>query len=589
MCGCFVEILFTETVSVTEKKGWPTIRLKMLFCTLALRKGAFPSSPRRLFSTAKRLPSAIYRERIECGEVQDDPAQQEILHHMDQLFTSVVEFEPQAKTWAPSQKSEPTEEGWFSSLKNTFALGTESGSTAPEKPTIVPAPRGLYIHGGPGSGKTFLMDLFHEALPFEGSRRLHFHEFMMEVHRILHDLQRRNVTGKEMMDQCVYNLRSKAWILCFDEFQVTDVADAMVMRRLFSSLFENGLVMVATSNREPDELYKDGMQRDLFVPFIEELKVKSRVINIQSNVDYRLLTALRGTSSSTNGNDSTDNSLFIHVKDNKSIKQIARFERLWDDLSKGDVVNDLSLRVQGRTVPIPAAGRHADVGRFTFDELCTEALGSADYYAIAATFHTVFIEDLPRLSLSQGHVNRVRRLITLIDTFYDQGVVTVISSQVPMEEILDTTGGAQIQETDILGTSNYVPKNVDEIFAFARTLSRLQEMQTAEYLERASKYRQNQVSAFRFYSQLERSSKISDGDIRQVFDRYDANDDGTLDIDKDLVEFLQEIQLFTAGHRHVPDDLLHETIKILDPRGSGKVSWESFLAFVRERGLTGIR
>ena len=565
-------------------------RLLFVPSNLAYQPQAVTIVFQRFFSQqqALRKPSQIYNERVEAGLISEDPAQRETLKHLDRLFEAVIAYEPTAQQWVQKKRSPPKESkpaastGWFSSF---FGGKKAEPEKKEEEKEIValekPAPRGLYIHGGPGSGKTFLMDIFHGALPFKETRRMHFHEFMMEVHRTLHDLQKRKITGSEMMDACVASLRKRAWILCFDEFQVTDIADAMVMRRLFTSLFENG------------------MQRESFVPFIHELKVKCRVINMQSSVDYRFLAAVNASRSSAEqageGSSSPEdnNSLYIvHDQKGLNVKPLARYERIWDELTKGDMVTDLALRVQGRTVPIPMAGRHADVCRFTFEDLCGQALGAADYYAIAETFHTVFLENVPRLKLSAGEVNRVRRLITLIDTLYDQGVVLVVSAYVPVDEILDTSAGQAIQETDILGSSAYVPKNVDEVFAFARTVSRLNEMQTNQYLEKVNKKRKNRVSAFRFFSQfsLERSRDLlSDGDAQQIFDRYDTNGDGVLDTKTELPILLEEIQLFTAGHRHVSDEAVKEALQDLDPHGTGKVSWDHFIKMIRNKGLLVVR
>jgi len=559
-----------------------------------------------------KLPSTVYRELVEQGGIQSDPAQLSTLTYIDALFRQLMAYQPEAERWngvlrtRAEDASAAGSGGWLSSLFGG-AKPAPPGAVSASRP--LSQPRGLYLHGGPGSGKTFLMDMLHDALPVAEKRRMHFHEFMLDVHRTMHDMQRRGIQGQEMMDKCVVALRNKAWILFFDEFQVTDIADAMVMRRLFESLIRDaGLVMVATSNREPDELYKNGLQRDLFLPFIEELKLACRVVNMQSAVDYRLVASehfassedelaavVRGAAASADGApppaDAHALGVYI-VSDPANVKGEARFERLWEKLSKDDCVNDLVLRVQGRTLKVPLAGRHSDVARFAFQDLCGQPLGAVDYYCLAATFHTVFVDGLPRLSLRE--VNQLRRFITMIDTFYDQGVILVCKAHVPVERIMDADSFRDASApTDVIGSSSYVPQTFDEVFAFARTASRLREMQTPAYLQRLAvqKRDQRRQSAVRFFSQfsLEReSSGVPEGDARCIFDRFDTNGDDVLDSDE-LAVLLGDLTMYTSGHRHVSEEALAAAKRELDPAGRGTIAWDDFKAYVGAHGLSLVR
>eukprot|EP00515_Schizochytrium_aggregatum_P008763 CAMPEP_0202078582 /NCGR_PEP_ID=MMETSP0964-20121228/6018_1 /ASSEMBLY_ACC=CAM_ASM_000500 /TAXON_ID=4773 /ORGANISM="Schizochytrium aggregatum, Strain ATCC28209" /LENGTH=454 /DNA_ID=CAMNT_0048645895 /DNA_START=6 /DNA_END=1370 /DNA_ORIENTATION=+ len=451
------------------------------------------------------------------------------------------------------------------------------------------------------------MELFHEVLPIEGKRRVHFHEFMLQVHRMLHSMQQRGLKSDAMIDSCVEALYNEGWVLCFDEFQVTDIADAMVIRRLFESLLARGTVVVITSNRAPDELYKNGIQRDLFLPFIDDIKEQFDVVNLQSDVDYRMMSMTK-SAQATNPEDSV-----YFVSGSTGVGQAAKYERLWDQLSKKAVVRNSTLRVQGRTIAVPQAARNDDVARFSFDDLCGRPRGAADYYAIASTFHTVFVDDVPQLQLSS--LNPMRRFITMIDTFYDAKTKVVIHARAPMNDLLDKAGvdddrrsadaaDAGVDEDDAayVGSSS----NIDEIFAFDRTLSRLHEMNRADYLTQASK-RADRLgpSPVRFLSQLKGHGKnggsaddvasvslenqaMTAQDIQMLWERYDRNGDGKID-DRELRSMLSEITLFQAGHRHVPEEVFAATRDALRRLGAPDdhtIQWESFRVYFERFGLT---
>lgn len=548
-----------------------------------------------------------YARLVADGSIQDDAAQRAACAHLDRLHADVLEFdatrEAAVAQWrlsrdaakAASAAEAASAAGWLGSVGNLFGdkdkdkdkKGESAGAVA------VRAPRGLYLHGGPGSGKTFSMHVFYEALDVAGKRRVHFHEFMLMVHRMLHRLQQRGLRSEAMLEACVDVIYEEGWMLCFDEFQVTDIADAMIIRRLFDALLARGMVVVITSNRAPDDLYKNGIQRDLFVPFIEELKTQFDVVNVQSETDYRMLELEQDPKARSS---SAGASMFFvrptgSGRGGSGLGEAVKFERLFDKLCKGEVMRDLSLSVNGRSVRVPEAGRTTDVARFSFADLCDQPIGAADYYAIASAFHTVFVDDVPQLRLSR--INQIRRFITLIDTLYDQRVVLVMRGAVPLEQLLDRGAVtseddavlADIQDVDIIGDATYVPSrsNVDEVFAFDRTMSRLHEMQRPAYLSHNRERSAAGPSPVRFFAQFEHES-MSSSDVRAVFDRYDADGNGVID-KTELRKMLEDITLFTAGHKHVPEEVLAATWEALAP-GKKDIERAEFQAYFAKYGFT---
>ncbi|MBV9331637.1 MAG: AFG1 family ATPase [Alphaproteobacteria bacterium] len=304
-----------------------------------------------------------------------------------------------------------------------------------------PPPRGLYLWGDVGRGKSLLMDMFFDAARLRAKRRVHFNAFMTEIHTAIH--QARQKGADDPIPPVADAVARNAGLLCFDEFQVVDVADAMILGRLFTRLFERGSVLVATSNVAPDRLYEGGLNRQLFLPFIALLKEKLDVLELEGAVDYRL-------------DRLGDVALYLSPL---SREADAGMDAAWARLTREARPQPAFLTVFGRRLRIPRAAR--GVARFTFAELCEAPLAAPDYLAIAQNFHTVMIDRVPMLSPSMR--NAARRFVLLIDTLYDEGVKLVCSAAAEPARLYPEGDGAD---------------------AFRRTASRLAEMQSSEYLRR---------------------------------------------------------------------------------------------------------
>ncbi len=361
-------------------------------------------------------PLARYRRRVAAGGLKADPCQELAAEKLESLAHALADYRPAEGTG-----------GW----RERLGLARRPD----------PAPQGLYIFGAVGRGKSMLMDLFFAAAPVERKRRVHFHAFMLEVHQRLHELRQGEDNGGDPIPPLALQIAADATLLCFDEFQVTNIADAMILGRLFAALFERGVVVVATSNTAPDDLYANGLQRDRFLPAIEMLKERLDVLELDGDVDYRR-TRIKGMR-------------VYHTPLGLAATQA--LEQAFAQLTEGAAPAPDTLMVQGRTLTIGRAARGVAMASFT--ELCEKPLWAGDYLALATHFHTLILDGVPILTPEQR--NEARRFITLIDALYEHRV-KLICAAAAIPEQLYATG--------------------DHAREFDRTASRLFEMQSEDYL-----------------------------------------------------------------------------------------------------------
>lgn len=367
-------------------------------------------------------PLPLYRAKLQRGELKPDPAQQLAAEKFESLYHTL-------RSYKPAVSSAPM--GWKE------RLGLSKRVEAP------PAPKGLYIYGDVGRGKSMLMDLFFSTAPVKAKRRVHFHEFMRDFHAEMH--RWRQGKGKDDADPIpplAKKIAAESWLLCLDELEIHDITDAMIVGRIFDQLFQAGVVVVTTSNRHPDDLYKNGLQRDRFVPFIRLIKERLNLLHLASDTDYRL-GRLKGAP-------------VYHYPLNEVSDESIRllFQRLVGDRTAHPDV----IMVNGREVPVPLAA--GDVARFGFADLCAKPLGPSDYLEIATQYDSVVITEVP--ILGPHNRDQARRFVTLIDALYDHRTMVVISAEAAPEVLYPTGDGA---------------------FEFQRTVSRLMEMQSEEYLK----------------------------------------------------------------------------------------------------------
>ncbi len=368
--------------------------------------------------------SAQYAAGVTAGRIERDAAQLTVLDMMARLEARIAEYRLARKS---------------SSLGWLFA----------SRESALPPIKGLYIYGDVGRGKTMLMDLFFEATPVVRKRRAHFHEFMLDVHERIYAFRQGIKLGEhpdeDPIKHVAEELAEQAWLLCFDEFHVTDIADAMILGRLFTQLFVRGIVMVATSNVAPDELYKDGLNRALFVPFIHMLDDRMDVVRLDARTDFRL-EKLAGMP-------------VWYVPADAAAD--AALDNTWRRLTGGHDGAAAELPLKGRSVHVPRA--FMGVARFSFHDLCEEPLAAMDYLRIAREYHTIILDHIPVMNYDNR--NAAKRFIILIDTLYDMNVKLIASAAAEPDALYRADEGFEAQE-------------------FKRTASRLIEMRSEAYLAR---------------------------------------------------------------------------------------------------------
>ncbi len=359
-----------------------------------------------------------YEQLVASGAIEADPAQAEVVAALSALEIKLDHYKPASR----------------SGLIGRFFADTEP-------------PRGLYIHGGVGRGKTMLMDLFFQHSRNAHKRRAHFHEFMADVHERIYAFRQkiaaRSIPDSDPIHLTAASIFDEAWLLCFDEFHVTDIADAMILGRLFARLFELGTVIVATSNVAPDDLYKGGLNRALFLPFIAQIEKHMDVMLLEARTDFRM-EKLAGVK------------MWLVPADAAADKAL---DEAWLKLTGSRKAPPSDVTLKGRVLHVPHSAH--GVARFTFEDLCEKPLGAPDYLAIARDYHTVMIDHVPVMRYEER--NPAKRFISLIDTLYENHVKLMASADAELPDLYIADEGA-------------------EAFEFARTISRITEMGSESYL-----------------------------------------------------------------------------------------------------------
>lgn len=366
-------------------------------------------------------PTSRYKQALDEGTHQPDDVQREAVNRLNVIYQELTQQMP-----ASAQSG---------GLKAAF--GRLLGKKEPQ--TVAPV-RGLYMWGGVGRGKTWLMDMFYQSLPGTRKQRLHFHRFMLRVHEELNALQGHT----DPLDIIAERFKAETDVLCFDEFFVSDITDAMLLGGLMKALFARGITLVATSNIPPDDLYRNGLQRARFLPAIEAIKEYCDIMNVDAGVDYRLRTL-------------TQAHLWLSPLDEETR---GKMDNLW--LALAGARRDTAPELEINHRPLPTLGVENQTLAVSFATLCVDARSQHDYIALSRLFHTVMLFDVPVMTPLME--SEARRFIALVDEFYERHVKLVVSAAVPLYEIYQ---GERLK------------------FEFQRCLSRLQEMQSEEYLKRA--------------------------------------------------------------------------------------------------------
>lgn len=368
------------------------------------------------------MPYERYRLDLEREGFQHDPAQERAVLHLQKVYDQLM-AQPEP---APAKKSG----GLFARL---------AGRDKPATVTTGPAVRGLYMWGGVGRGKTYLVDTFVDALPIERKQRIHFHSFMRAVHAELKELKQQ----QDPLRIVARRFAEQARVICLDEFFVSDITDAMLLYGLLKELFAQGVTLITTSNLPPDDLYKDGLQRARFLPAIDLIKQHLDVLNVDGGIDYRLRYLEKAE--------------IYHYPLDDQAEQI--LNEVFNNIAPEPGHRGGDLEIEGRF--IPTLREADDIVWFNFRAICDGPRGVSDYIEIARCFHTVLISNIPIMDWQME--NQARRFVNLVDEFYDRSVKLILSAAAPPLKLYT---GQKLK------------------FEFQRTVSRLQEMQSHEYLER---------------------------------------------------------------------------------------------------------
>lgn len=433
--------------------------------------------PRTFATTTPRArdstPSEQYERLVEAGTLREDDFQRGIVGQLDALHHQLRTYEQPAVP----QGAQSPRRSLFGSL-----FGWGRGQEEPTATRPSGTPPSLYLYGTVGTGKSMLMDLFYHTLPerITRKRRVHFHQFMIDVHKRSHFFKVQEPLS-DALEKVIREIAQQAEVLCFDEFQVTDIADAMILRQVLGRLLEYGVVLVVTSNRPPADLYINGIQRESFIPCIRLIESQYTVMDLNSGMDYRRVPR------------KTHQVYFLSSEPSSA----RAFDEQWQAATGGEPVQqNRKLEVWGRELLVPQSTSTA--ARFTFHELCGDARSAADYIALCSSYPTIFVGEIPQLSLSMR--DAARRFITFIDAAYESKTHLFCSSAVDIMQVFSSgerdSGPPSSQMRALMDDLNLSMENIghspifkgdEELFAFSRVLSRLSEMRSEHYVQLVSR------------------------------------------------------------------------------------------------------